>query len=1116
MPAAPSVKFIFHPNCVSQILLSSVRLFSRCAALGQAVTKSPWLAAKRQETASSVRGSRGGLFHPAPRAAFLLIFSLILFALSPVTCTLLDAQTENSTLSGVILDPNGAVVPDVEVTAIRIETNTTVTTKTNDAGIYVLPGLVPGHYHLQIRKPGFKEIALETFELYVQDKLQQNFTLEIGSVSESVTVSAGGINVNTTDASVGTVVDQKFVESIPLNGQSFQTLISLAPGVTAVPGGRTGSNGEFSINGQRAESNYFTVDGVSVNTGAAPLAGLNSAGLGGAVPSETAVGTTQSLVSVGDLQEFRIATSTYSAEFGRSPGGQISFLTRSGTSEWHGSAFDYFRNSALDANNWFNNNAGLPKTAERQNDFGGTLGGPIAIPGFHPKDKTFFFVSYEGLRLRIPQPAVTFDVPDTYLRQNAPSALQPLLNAFPVPNQPEAANNCPAGSCLALFKGAYSSPASLDAGSIRIDHKFGERLTIFGRYSDSPSETATRSSTNLANLIAQSFDVKTLTLGATDFLSSRYSNDFRFNYTWNHGRSAYSLDNFGGAQPISPSQLFSVPLPASYNFGTILYFGTLPGFNVSPFRTRQDQLNLVDSASASYGAHIIKLGVDFRRLTTFVYGNQLQDALYFFSPTDVLTNSASLAFVQTFDVTEPIFTNLSAYIQDEWRTTNRLHLSLGLRWEWNPPPGNGAGRGPFTLNQVTNLETAQLAPAGTALWKADYHAFAPRLGIAYQIHESQGRETVLRAGVGLFYDTGNTQGALGLGAVGFSSNRLLSGVGFPLTPAQNRLPPPSTDSPYNTYVVAFAPDLTLPSTLQWNVSLEQALGARQSLTVGYVGASGRDLLYSRYLTPNNPNLTPNGLYLVTNGAVSNYNALQVQFQRRLSRGLQILTSYTWSHSIDDLSSNFSSYEPPIRGNSDFDVRHSFAAALTWEIPGSYRSSVASAILEHWALAARITGRSALPVDVFGGFGVLPNGTNVYIRPDMVSGAPLYLYGAQCAEIPGATCPGGRTINFNAFATPSGESGNEPRNFLRGFDLWQTDLAIQRDFPLHERLKLAFRAEAFNLFNRANFGNIQNNLGAGQALFGQATGTLNTQLGGLNPLYQLGGPRSLQLVLRVVF
>ena len=201
----------------------------------------------------------------------------------------------------------------------------------------------------------------------------------------------------------------------------------------------------------------------------------------------------------------------------------------------------------------------------------------------------------------------------------------------------------------------------------------------------------TRNSANLANVITQSFDVKTLTLGATSILSPRYSNDLRFNYTSNSGRAVYSLDNFGGAQAIDPSQLFSVPLPPSYDFGAVLFFGTNPGLNVSPFRTKQRQLNLVDSISASYGSHLVKFGMDFRRLSTFVYGNQLQDAFYFFSAADVLANSASLAFVQTFDLTEPVFSNYSVYFQDEWRATNRLHLSLGLRWELNPPPGNGAG-----------------------------------------------------------------------------------------------------------------------------------------------------------------------------------------------------------------------------------------------------------------------------------------------------------------------------------------------------------------------------------------------------------------------------------------
>ena len=312
----------------------------------------------------SARDCGGSLRHSV-RFCFLVLYWMLIGVLS-------FAQMETATLSGTVMDRTGAVIADVQVQVTNSDTNVVTATTTNKSGVYVVPSLKPGRYRIAVTKVGFKQVVITDMTLNVQDVVSRNFNLEVGAVSESITVTADQLNVNTQDATVSTVVDRQFAENLPMNGRSFQSLITLAPGVTTVPGARTGANGEFSINGQRTEANYFTVDGVSANTGVSALAGLNSSGIGGSTPSETALGTTQSLVSVEDLQEFRIATSTYSAEYGRSPGGQISFLTRSGTNDWHGSAFDYFRNSALDANNWFNNNASLPKTAERQNHFGGT------------------------------------------------------------------------------------------------------------------------------------------------------------------------------------------------------------------------------------------------------------------------------------------------------------------------------------------------------------------------------------------------------------------------------------------------------------------------------------------------------------------------------------------------------------------------------------------------------------------------------------------------------------------------------------------------------------------------------------------------------------------------
>src|ERR1700690_2270421 len=352
----------------------------------------------------------------APRKRSLLLT----VALCVLTSVPVFAQMETATLSGAVTDPNGRVVPDVEIMVTRIETGTVVATKTNGAGIYFFTGLMPGHYHLMIHKPGFKEIAIKEFELHVQDKLEQNFALEIGSVSETVTVEAGTLTIDTQDATVSTVVDRNFAENLPMNGRSFQTLIQLTPGVVVTPATPQDS-GQFSVNGQRATSNYWMVDGVSANIG---IGGFHAGdGFGGSLGSFSAQGGTSSLVSVDALQEFRILTSTYAPEFGRVPGGQISVLTRSGGNQFHGSAFDYLRNDVFDANDWFADSAGLSKPQERQNDFGSTFSGPIV------KDRTFFFFSYEGLRLRLPQVALT-TVPDTnpadpFSRQFATPTMQP-------------------------------------------------------------------------------------------------------------------------------------------------------------------------------------------------------------------------------------------------------------------------------------------------------------------------------------------------------------------------------------------------------------------------------------------------------------------------------------------------------------------------------------------------------------------------------------------------------------------------------------------------------------------------------------------------------------------
>jgi hypothetical protein len=1057
----------------------------------------------------------------------LFVLLITLFVAGIAVC-----QTETATISGRVTDPSGAAISAADVRVQNVLTGQEIALRTNSSGLYVAAALQPGTYRIIVSNSGFKQIVKTGIVLNVQDNASINFNMQIGSVSETMTVTAGGFNVNTTDASVSTVVDRRFIESMPLNGRSFQDLLTLVPGTAQVASAGGGITGEVTVNGQRTEANYFTVDGVSANTGTS--AGYSGgAGVAGGVPAETTLGTTQSLVSVDALQEFRTNTSTYSAEYGRTPGGQFSFLTRSGTNDWHGSAYDYFRNDAMDANNWFNKCGclGLPLTprlAERQNDFGGTLGGPILIPRlYNGKDRTFFFFSYEGLRLVVPQPLFVTYVPDMTVRQQAPPSLQPFLKAFAAPNGGEDGLN----DGLAVYNLAYSAPSSVDSFSIRIDQGFGDKLKIFGRYANTPSSQWTFIPAAFKNSTA--INSQSLTVGAASIINSTNALELHFNITQNNSIDNSTSTNYGGATPFD---IRTVPGPNGQPFSALssqLYFAldygaSPPSWNVGEARNAQRQYNVTANYSWALGTHRLKFGTDWRRLTTLVNAVSTNEEGFFFSEASVLANSTDFALNSPTILipVEPVYHNFSAFFEDEWKTTRRLSFSLGIRWDVNPAPGNLRGPLPYNVDQVTDLAAAKLAPTGTPLWKTDWRAFAPRVGVAYQVSQSPGHETVLRTGFGLFYDMGNAQGSEGFNGVGFSSQVSYSAVPFPLTSAQLALPPPSIAPPYNQTVFGFDPNLKLPYTMQWNSAIEQGLGSGQTLTASYVGAGGRKLLGQFDSFPNqlgNPNFAPSpfGVLLLTqNRGSSGYNALQVQYRKNLSQGLQMLASYTWSHSIDNASSNLLLFNL-LRGSSDFDIRHNFQAALTYDVPGNYSSPVAVALLQHWGVDARISARSALPVDIIGAQTIDPV-TRQFLsyNADVVPSQQIYVRSLQaCPATVGVTNappPGGRLINICAFqAAPPGVEGDAGRNSARGFDAVQANLALRRDFPIHERLHLQFRAEAFNIFNHPIFSSINNQLSYGAEFFGYASATLNRQ-GGQNALYQSGGPRSLQIALRLQF
>jgi Carboxypeptidase regulatory-like domain/TonB dependent receptor-like, beta-barrel len=1036
--------------------------------------------------------------------------AFVFLLLTSVPC--IRAQSTNTSLTGRVTDSAKALIVDAKVTAITTGTNFSYQTTTNGSGEYYLANLPPSSYRIEIEKVGFKKLIKPIVVLHVQDTLSLDFELTIGELSEAVTVESDALLGNIESGTVSTVVDRTFVENVPLNGRSFQTLISLTPGVV-VTATRFDDQGQFSVNGQRTDANYFSVDGVSANFGVTGLLQMVQTA-SGSLPALSVSGGTNSLVSVDAMQEFRVLTSSFAPEFGRTPGAQVSIVTRSGTNAFHGTVFEYFRNDVLDARDWFVNSNNLAKPKLRQNDFGGVLGGPIH------KDKTFFFFSYEGLRLRQPSTQQSV-VPDAQSRQLAPVTMRPFLDAFPI------ANGINLSSGLAQFNASYSNPSTLDASSIRLDQVVNSKTSLFGRYNYSPSRLDQRSPPFAGPILSMtnslSSSIHTLTVGLTQLISPRISNEARANYSNHRIGARFFLDDFGGAVPLPDSLLF----PAGSTSANAIFGLFIPGagqYNQGYQGTsEQRQINLIDDLSLTARNHQVKFGVDYRWLapfsSPFSYRQFVQFSGMSANPGGALSGIASLALTLAMQGSALLSQNFSVYGQDTWKITPRLTVTYGLRWDVNTPlKGKNSANDPFTVTGLDHPATMTLAPRGTPLYETTYGNFAPRIGLAYQFSGIRKWDATLRAGFGIFNDLG--QGSLG-GVSSFfpyGASKIISSVAFPLS-AQNAAPPALTINPPVVAIIVADPHLKLPRTYQWNVALEQSIGNSQSLSLTYVGAVGRDLLRGTKLVNVNPNFQT--VVVNDNSATSDYHALQIKLQRRLSRGLQVLASYSWSHSIDIASTDAANNRttpgtiasPQIdRGNSDFDIRHSFTTGVTYDLPFPGSQRVLKPILSGWSVDSFVFARSAPPVDIVA-ISFSAGGVRLDARPNVNPGIPLELFGSQF--------PGGKILNRAAFtAAPTGQQGNLGRNVLRGFGACQADVGLQRQFHVTEKIRLRFRAEFFNILNHPNFGSPINTLTS--PLFGFSTQMLSNSLGsggangGLNPLYQIGGPRSIQFALKLQF
>lgn len=1046
-----------------------------------------------------------------------LVLSFVLF-LSVVACHAQSA--ESAALGGVVQDKSGAVIPNVDVKITNVDSGVTRQVKTDRSGAFQVPGLPAGNYDVHLEHSGFSDVEVTGIKLEVAGNRQLSIKLPVGKEQQTVTVSADAMNMNTTDASVSTVIDQRLISDLPLNGRSLDSLFQLTPGAVAVGSTlSTDGGGNYSINGQRPSANNLTIDGASGNiyvgtSGATP-------GLAGSTYAISATGGTNGLLPIDAVEEYRIQTSTYSAEYGRSPGGQIQVRTKSGTNAFHGSLFEYFRNQVMDATDWFVKYDGLKQAPLRMNDFGGSLGAPLW------KDKLFFFAAHETLDLDQPN-NTSADVPSAYAKQVTSSIFQPFLAAYPNGNGgPDSTAEYP--QYTDIYNEEYATQIFDHSTSARFDVALPHNTKLFYRVNVAPSsQTVTAWSGSHVNL-----SLNTHTVGYTSAFTPNLVDEATLNYSSNSGGQTYITRQVDGAAPAAFSsycaQSATGPggiecLVGGLNDWAHLYSGFLAS-------STTDQFDLVDTLRWQKQKHSMAFGADYRRLTTQKLA-LTGDAIYIGNingPTSL--SGSTLDLVSTTSTNNDIklpTVNLSLFAQDTWRPTNHLSISYGLRWELNPPISDGHG-GPLAVEgDIDQLSTLTPAPRGTAIYKTSYANFAPRFGLAYVFDQNGNSATVLRLGAGLFYDTGQAASTAPLfeNSYPYSLSAIQLTVPFSELDFHALQQNAATQTLPQSLLYVAAPTLRLPYTGQWNVALEQMLTKAATVSLTYLGADGEQLARttdSYGLAPALVSAPYGVLYLLSNSGLSNYQALQAQGVIR-SHSVDAVVSYTYSHDIDNGSSDFTGPMQNVtdyRGNADYDLRHVFSAGISLKSRPLGSEYVLRSVTKGWELATFTRLQSAFPltVRVLSYPGPLIN--SIANFADLVPGVDPYLRGGIGSN--GKTIPGGIQLNPAAFTTPPENAqgqylrdGDSGRNRYRLFGLHQFDLSAGRDFPITERMTLKFKVEAFNLFNTPAFSDVEATVG--YANFGQAMNTYaGASAGGsLNPVFQSGGPRNIQLTARIVF
>ncbi len=1070
-------------------------------------------------------------------------------------------QQDRATLSGTVTDSSGAVIPNANIMVTDTRTNSSRMVTSNDQGLYTVPNLTPSIYDLVAEAPGLGPARYNQITLVVGQERIVDILLEPAAVSSEITVSSGELTMlDTTSAAVGTTVNSREVASLPLNGRQLSQLYLLVPGAVTAGGG---SYDNIRFSGMANQQNEIKIDGIEGSS----IIDASPGNLDGEVSTGFRLQS-----SLETVEEFNVKSSNYPAEYGTGDGGQITVITKSGTNQYHGTTFEYLRNDALDARNFFDK---ATKTPLKLNQFGGSIGGPIA------RNKLFFFGDYEGLRQRAGRNLIA-TVPSALARSEAVASIQPLINAYPV-GQTHTSN-----PLLDIAQVNASNPINEDYGNLRFDYHVNDKLSMYLRYSRDQGYLT--SPLDVSGSYSQVTAVpQNLAYTIQHLISPTMINEIKLGYNGSKTRIAGYAPAIPGvdlASGISVSFAGKVAIAGIGGQGASAAASTLGNLvrgNSSQNGRREPytaySLSFIDNLSIIKENHNLKFGVEFRPIN--IYTDRQGGTTYTFPSINALMANQPNNIQWLGDVSgpDPWHNGITGvrhvqqyymigYAQDEWKVTPTLTLNYGLRYEYYAPLTETRG-----LGVLFNSYSGQIMPSGTPWYRSSKLNFGPRVGIAWS-PEALHNKTVFRIGSGFYYGPGQTEDQIQPIDSDRASTTLTSNIAFPINPA-NLLANYNINNPNLGYQPrGYAPTYTIPERiLSYTASWEQQLPGNTVLSVAFVGSQGRNLFlrsWTNGITGVNMNPTTGaGIPVLqfgnrfsqvdfkTSGGTMHYNSLQVTANRRFSHGLTAGFQWTYGHSIGNTGGSNEAqttqnpaYYGQDYGNNAFDIRHSANLSLLYQLPFQFQNRLARAFGSGWEIGGILNARTGLPIDITisrPDIVYQVNGTNQYVaspivqdgrimttpvvnnpfggafrsnrRPDVVGGVDPFLKGSN----------GTTFLNPAAFAIPQpGKFGNLGRGALHGPGMSQLDLTVHKVFRLNETKNLEFRAEIYNILNRANFNNPPavlnfalgtgaNQLQPGQAYTAAAAGST---FGVLNQTVSntigLGAQRQIQMSLRFNF